>query len=79
MFLIFVITTVLDVEKALTEILKNYHKKIIKNSTNVLKDLQQIVQDCEEKEFERIHLHFSGIDHKLVFTLMSSYIRSWKR
>ena len=52
---------VVDDEKALTEILKNYHKKIIKDSTNVLEDLQQIVQECEQKEFERIHFHFSGI------------------
>ena len=59
---------VVDDEKALTEILKNYHKKIIKNSTNVLEDLQQIVHECEQKEFERIHFHFSGLDHKLVLS-----------
>ena len=51
---------VVDDEKALTDVLKNYNKKIINNSTNVLKDLQQIVHDCEQKEFERIHFHFSG-------------------
>ena len=48
-------------EKELTEVLKNYQKKVIKNSENVLKDLENVLQDCKQKEFERIHFHFSGI------------------
>ena len=49
-------------EKELTEVLKNYRKKIIKNSENVLNDLRDSLKDYKEKEFERIHFHYSGID-----------------
>ena len=48
-------------EKELTKVLKNYQKQVIKNSKDVLKDLRIILHNCKEKEFERIHFHFSGI------------------
>ena len=47
-------------EKELTEGLKNYQKKVIKNSEDVLKELRKIIEDCKQKEFERVHFHFSG-------------------
>ena len=47
-------------EKELTDVLKNYQQKVIKNSENVLEDLEKILQDCKQKEFERIHFHYSG-------------------
>ena len=47
-------------EKELSKVLKNYQKKVIKNSEDVLKDLRNILQDFKQKEFERIHFHFSG-------------------
>ena len=47
-------------EKELTEVLKSYQKKNIKNSENILEDLKSVLQDCKQKEFERIHFHFSG-------------------
>ena len=51
---------VVNDEKELTEVLKNYQKKVIRNSEDILKDLGKILQDCSQKEFERIHFHFSG-------------------
>ena len=50
----------MDDEKDLKEVLKNYHQKVIKDSENVLKDLEKIRQECKEKQFERIHFHYSG-------------------
>ena len=47
-------------EEELTEVLKKYTKKIIKNSEDILQDLRKISQDCKQKEFERVHFHFSG-------------------
>ena len=47
-------------EKELTEVLKSYPKKVINSSKNVLEDLREILQDCKQKEYERIHFHFSG-------------------
>ena len=53
-------------EKELTEVLKNYQKKIIKNSEDVLKDLRKILEDLKQKKFERIHFHFSGKIHHAI-------------
>ena len=47
-------------EKELKLVLKNYQKRVVKNSEDVLIDLRKILQDCEKKEFERIHFHYSG-------------------
>ena len=47
-------------EKELTEVLKSYQKKVINSSKNVLEDLREILQACKQKEYERIHFHFSG-------------------
>ena len=47
-------------EIELTKLLKHYKKRVIKNSEDVLEDLKKILQDCKEREFERIHFHFSG-------------------
>ena len=47
-------------EKELTEVLKKYQKRVIKNSENVLEDLRKVLLDFKHMEFERIHFHFSG-------------------
>ena len=49
-----------DDEKELTEVLKSYQKRVANNSEDVLKDLRKILQDNKQKEFKRIHFHFSG-------------------
>ena len=51
---------VLHDEKELKVVLKKYQKTVVKNSEDVLTDLKKIVKDCKDKEFERIHFHFSG-------------------
>ena len=47
-------------EKELTEVLKHYQKKVINSSKNVLEDLKEILHPFKQKEYERIHFHFSG-------------------
>ena len=47
-------------EKEQTEVLKTYQQKVINSSKNILNDLKEIVEDCKQKKFERIHFHFSG-------------------
>ena len=49
-----------DDEKELNAVLKNYQKRVVRNSEDVLKGLRKILQDFKEKEFKRIHFHFSG-------------------
>ena len=49
-----------DDEKELTEVLKSYQKRFANNSEDVLKDLRKILQDNKQKEFKRIHFHYSG-------------------
>ena len=49
-----------DDEKELTGALKNYQKRVVRNSEDVLKGLRKILQDFKQKEFKRIHFHFSG-------------------
>ena len=51
----------MDDEKELKKVLTNYHKKVINSSKNVLEDLREIIQGCKQKEYERVHFHFSGI------------------
>ena len=51
---------VVNDEKELKEVLKNYQQVVINGSKNVLEDLREIVQGCKQKEYERIHFHFSG-------------------
>ena len=51
----------MDDEKELKEVLKKYKKVVINGSKNVLEDLREILQNFKQKEFERIHFHFSGI------------------
>jgi len=47
-------------EEELTEVLKKYQKIVINSSKNILDDLKEILEDCKQKKFERIHFHFSG-------------------
>ena len=54
---------VVNDEIELTELLKHYQKKVFNSSKNVLDDLQEILEDCKQKKFERIHFHFSGRKH----------------
>ena len=49
-----------DDEKELNAVLKNYQKRVVRNSEDVLKGLRKILQDFNQKKFERIHFHFSG-------------------
>ena len=46
----------------LTELLSGYHQIAIKNSDNVLQDLQYLIEEQKEEKFERVHFHFSGIN-----------------
>ena len=51
---------VLNDEKELKEVLKNYKQVVINSSKNILEDVQEIVQDNKQKGLERVHFHFSG-------------------
>ena len=46
----------------MTEILHKYKKEIVNNSDDVLGNLQYIIEEQKEEEFERVHFHFSGYD-----------------
>ena len=52
-------------QKELTELLKQYEKKVFTSSRNVLDDIKDIVEGSKQKELERVHFHFSGILHIL--------------
>ena len=47
-------------EDELTEVLQKYKKRVYNSSENVLEDLRKVIQGCRQKEFERVHFHFSG-------------------
>ena len=47
-------------ENVLTELLSKYEQEVTHHSKSVLEDLKSIVEDYKEREFERIHFHFSG-------------------
>ena len=65
----------MDDEKELKKVLTNYHKKVINSSKNVLGDLREIIQGCKQKEYERIHFHFSGIS-KYIFGSVRSPVNA---
>ena len=46
--------------KELTRVLKKYKKIVFNCSSNVIEDLKDISKYYKNKEFERIHFHFSG-------------------
>ena len=50
-------------EKELKEVFKKYKKVIFNSSKVVLEDIQEIVQVTGQKELERAHFHFSGIEY----------------
>ena len=50
----------MDDEKELKKVLKNYQQVVNNSSKNVLEDLRDIVQNCKQNEYERVHFHFSG-------------------
>ena len=57
---------VVNDEKELKEVLKNYQQVVINGSKNVLEDLREIVHGCKQREYERIHFHFSGKIFRIV-------------
>ena len=65
-----------DDEKELTKVLKNYRKRVVRNSEDVLKGLRKIRQDFKENEFERVHFHFSGRIYQTRKKLSSPHSKS---
>ena len=47
-------------KKVLMEILSKYKQEVTEHSTSVLEDLKAIVEEYKQREFERVHFHFSG-------------------
>ena len=53
----------MDDKKELKEVLKRYKKRVITSSEDVLVDLRKLIEKFKQKEFERVHFHFSGKSH----------------
>ena len=47
-------------EKVLIELLSKYEQEVTYQCPSVLDELRVIVENCQEREFERVHFHFSG-------------------
>ena len=56
---------VVDDKKELKKVLNKYTKRVYTSSENVLEDLKKVIGKFKQKEFERVHFHFSGNIHPL--------------
>ena len=54
---------VVDDKKELKQVLSKYTKRIYTSSENVLDDLRKVIKEFKQKDFERVHFHFSGKLH----------------
>ena len=47
-------------QKELVKVLSQYKQYVVTESKSVLEDIKDCVKHYEQKEFERVHFHFSG-------------------